>query len=61
MLEIGDLLGILPELDVLQVLDLLLGHDQLVLALLIGSSEFLLEVLHLLDEQFLVAEPLLED
>lgn len=61
MFEVGNLLGILPKLNILKILDLLLGQDQLVFALLVGRSEFLLEVFHLLDEQFLVPEPLLED
>ena len=61
MFEVGNLLGILPKLNILKILDLLLGQDQLVFALLVGRSEFLLEVLHLLDEQFLVPQPLLED
>lgn len=61
MFEIGDLLRILPKLHILKVLDLLLGQDQLIFTLLVGCSKFLLEMFHLLDEQFLVTQPLLKD
>lgn len=61
MFEIGDLFSILSKLDILKVLYLLLGQYQFVLALLIGSSELLLEVFHLLDEHFLVTQTLLKD
>lgn len=61
MFEIGDLLSILPKLDILKILDLLLCKDQLIFALLIGCGKFLLKMFHLLYEQFFVSEPLLKD
>jgi hypothetical protein len=61
MLEIGDLFRILSKLKVLQVLDLLLSKDELIFALLVGSRQFLLKVFHLLNEHFLVPQPLFKD
>lgn len=54
VLEVCDLLGVLPKLYILEVLYLLFGDDELVFAALIGLGEFLLEMFHLGDKGFLV-------
>ena len=59
VLKVCDLFGVLSELDILQVLNLFLSQQQLILALLIGLSQLLLEMFHLLNEDLLIFEPLL--
>ena len=61
MLEVRNLLNVLSILYILQILNFLLGKYQLVFTLLVGESKFFLEMLHLLDENLFVLEPLLKD
>ena len=61
VLEVCDLLGILPKLYILKVLNLLFGDDKLVFAALIGLGKFLLEMFHLGDKGFLVLESFLQN
>ena len=61
VLQVCDLLGILPKLYVLEVLNLLFGDDKLIFAALVGLGEFLLEMFHLGDKGFLVLESFLQN
>lgn len=61
MLQIRNLFRVLPEFNVLQILNLFLRNDEFILTLLIGCGKFFLKVFHLLYKQFLIFQPLLQD
>ena len=60
MLQISDLLSILPKLHILKILYFFLSENKLILTTLIRNSKFLLEMLYLLYKILFILQPLLQ-
>ena len=60
MLQISNLLSILPKLHILKILNFFLSENKLILTTLISNSKFLLVMLHLLYKYLLILQPLLQ-
>ena len=61
MFKVCDLFSVLSELNVLEILYFLLSENEFAFALLVGEGKFLLEMFHLLYEDFFVFESLFEN